>query len=575
MFLRIFYSFFCLLAVVINNTYSQNLDTSLLNDYFQSLDQREEAMGSIAIAKNGKLIYTRAIGFQYQAGDTLIPANTDTHYRIWSITKTYTATMIFQLIDEGQLTLATSLDQFYPQIPNADKITIQHLLGHRSGIPDFIHKDLSKIEEPITSQTRIDLLSSYTPDFVPDERWDYSNSNYVLLGYIIEKLDQSTYETALFNRIITKIGAKHTYFSENNLNYLSNKAYSYRFYGKWEAVDEGDFSGAFPGPAGGIIATPSDMIKFIEALFTGLLITKRSLDQMLAIEDPYKLGIMETYFDEEIGYGHTGGYIATESSLFYYPADSLTIAFCTNGIVIRKEEILDNVLKIYHSLPFGISKNRWKILGVVLLFLGLFQFLFKDLKTTENQLKIGFGVFILFWASVFVAYMLSGDYDFGREGITKLNKFYMPSATFMATMQFVISFLILFFIKRGYHICQQLKISFLPFLLLALMPISMVVSTLFPFPNSYFSLFANLIILTGLSPLLAILLWRDKKLIKLRILAGFCFILIIVALGLIMSRSVIPAFVHENFGWLQSGLYLGLTLWIGGIAILMSGAKEK
>ena len=101
------------------------------------LAEKNKGMGSLTVAKDGNVLYSHSFGYSYVSGTEKKPATAATKYRIASITKTYTAVMVFQLVEEGKLKLSDTLDRFFPQIPNAKKITIAHMLGHRSGIPDM------------------------------------------------------------------------------------------------------------------------------------------------------------------------------------------------------------------------------------------------------------------------------------------------------------------------------------------------------------------------------------------------------------------------------------------------------
>ena len=94
-------------------------------------------MGSLIIAKDGAVLYIRAIGYSQINGTEKKPLTAANRYRISSITKMLTAAMIFQLVEEGKLKLTDTLDKFFPQVPNANKITIAHILAHRSGIRDM------------------------------------------------------------------------------------------------------------------------------------------------------------------------------------------------------------------------------------------------------------------------------------------------------------------------------------------------------------------------------------------------------------------------------------------------------
>jgi D-alanyl-D-alanine carboxypeptidase len=108
-------------------SYAQTLDKAKLDQFFDRLAEKNQAMGSLTVAKDGKVLYSRAIGYSQINGSERKPATTATRYRIGSITKMFTAAMIFQLVEEGKLKLSDTLDKFFPQIPNAGKITIAQI----------------------------------------------------------------------------------------------------------------------------------------------------------------------------------------------------------------------------------------------------------------------------------------------------------------------------------------------------------------------------------------------------------------------------------------------------------------
>jgi len=105
-------------------------------------------MGSFIISKNGKPVYQNIIGNSQIEGDKKVTATAETQYRIGSITKTFTAVMIFQLIEEKKLTLDTKLSNFFPEMPNATQITIANLLNHSSGLADHVNENRQWIADP-------------------------------------------------------------------------------------------------------------------------------------------------------------------------------------------------------------------------------------------------------------------------------------------------------------------------------------------------------------------------------------------------------------------------------------------
>src|SRR6185369_1141140 len=118
--------------------YAQTPDKAKLDQFFDRLAEKNKAMGSLTIAKAGNVLYTRTIGYSQINGTEKKPLTAATRYRIGSITKMFTAAMILQLVEERTLKLTDTLDKFFPQVPNAQKITIAQILGHRSGVHDSL-----------------------------------------------------------------------------------------------------------------------------------------------------------------------------------------------------------------------------------------------------------------------------------------------------------------------------------------------------------------------------------------------------------------------------------------------------
>src|SRR5256712_8131982 len=157
--------------------YAQTLDKAKLDQFFDQLAEKNKAMGSLTIAKDGKVLYTRTIGYSQINGTEKKPLTAANRFRIGSITKMFTAAMILQLVEEGKLKLTDTLDKFFPQIPNAKKITIVQILSHRSGIPN-VRRDQAtwKPGEPVTKDEMLALIVKGTPESEPNTKNSYSNS---------------------------------------------------------------------------------------------------------------------------------------------------------------------------------------------------------------------------------------------------------------------------------------------------------------------------------------------------------------------------------------------------------------
>lgn len=342
-----------LTAISIGAVYSQQFNKPKLDSLFDLLAAKNKAMGSLTLSKNGKIVYSRAIGYSLISEQASLPSTEITKYRIGSISKMFTATMIFQLVEEGKVKLSSTLDTYFPVIPNAKQITISNLLNHRSGLHNFTDAPdyLTWMTQPKTQAEMLAIIAKNKVDFQPNEKAAYSNSNYVLLGYIIEKVSKKSYADNLSKRITSKIGLAHTHIgSKANAN--NNECFSYTFSSNWKQEPETDMS--IPGGAGALVSTPTDLTKFIEALFSFKLISSNSLLQMKTITDGYGMGMFQVPFYNRKAYGHTGGIDGFASTLTYFPEDSLAVAYCTNGQVYSMNDLLIGVLSIYFNINYSI-----------------------------------------------------------------------------------------------------------------------------------------------------------------------------------------------------------------------------
>jgi CubicO group peptidase (beta-lactamase class C family) len=334
----------------------QTLDKAKLDQFFDRLAEKNKAMGSLVIAKDDKVLYARAIGYGQINGAEKKPLTASNRFRIGSITKMFTATMILQLVEEGKLELTDTLDQFFPQVPNAGKITIAQILAHRSGIPN-VRRDRESQPNvsttPITKDEMLALIVKGTPDFEPDTRHRYSNSGYFLLGLIIEKLTGKPYEEVLKERITSKIGLADTYTATGNIDVNKNESLTYIHFGRdWKQVRETHPSILFGG--GQIISTPNDLAKFIKALFDGKLVSKESLDQMKTMRDGDGFGMEPFTFAGKTFYGHAGGGDNYGAWLAYEPEEKLAVAYATNAKIYPVVNIVRGVVDIYYKRPFTI-----------------------------------------------------------------------------------------------------------------------------------------------------------------------------------------------------------------------------
>jgi D-alanyl-D-alanine carboxypeptidase len=345
----------CLLLGSLGNAFSQNKDFTKLNQYLDSLESYDRFMGTVLLAHQGKPVFERSVGFSdLEKGQR---ANPHTHYRIGSITKMYTAVLVFQAIESGKLSLDTPLSDFYPQIPNASKITVSMMLQHRSGIFNFTDRldyDFFR-SKPLTEAQILEMIIAAGSVFEPDTKAAYSNSNFVLLTFILEKIEGQSYSSLLDSRILKPLGLKDTYVFEP-IDPAKNEARSYLYQGGWKVDRDADPS--VPSGAGNLTSNAQDLDVFIRGLFAGQLISTQSLDSMKAINQGFGRAMFSFPYFEKKSFGHTGGIDGFRSFLAYFPEEELTVTVLSNALNFNNNDLLLAMLDSYFGREWALPKFK-------------------------------------------------------------------------------------------------------------------------------------------------------------------------------------------------------------------------
>lgn len=344
---------------------AQTFDIAKMDQYFDEVTKHHRSMGSLAITKDGKVIYERAIGLADVKQSR--EANSETHYRIGSISKPFTAAIILQMIEEGQLTLSTKLGEYYAQFPNADRITIEHLLQHRSGLFNFTsapdYRDWMD-DDQVSKEILMAKLLSYDAEFEPGTRMSYCNTGYVLLSWIAEQIDGSPFSQIFDTRIAQPLALEHTYYG-GKIGSKENEARSYTSGDGWEATSESNM--IIPTGAGAIVSTPKDINTFWRALFDYKVINEASVNRMKTMNDGYGFGLVKMPFYDKTGFGHGGNIDGFNSSSGHFIADDLSVTYLSNGTDLNINDIMIAVLSIYFEREFEIPDLEKIMLDMKLL----------------------------------------------------------------------------------------------------------------------------------------------------------------------------------------------------------------
>lgn len=252
---------------------AQEIDKMLTSIY------KVDAPGAaVIVTKNDKPIFRKGYGMaDLELGVKIEP---DMIFRIGSITKQFTAVAILMLAEQGKLSLNDELTKFLPDFPTHEhKITVEHLLVHTSGIKSYtgMPEWMPLMRKDLTLQELIDIFKKQPPDFAPDERWDYNNSAYVLLGAIIEKVSGMSYADFVQKNIFDALGMKHSSYGS------ASRVIPRRIPG-YEKGNEGYQNAAYlsmtqPYAAGSLLSSVDDLALWDAALYTNKLVKQESLQR--------------------------------------------------------------------------------------------------------------------------------------------------------------------------------------------------------------------------------------------------------------------------------------------------------
>jgi CubicO group peptidase (beta-lactamase class C family) len=258
-------------------------------------------------------------------------------------------------LEEKKLNLDQTIETYFPIIKNAEKITIKHLLTHRSGIHNFTDdKDyLTWNTQPRTEKEMVDIVAKAGSDFEPGTKAEYSNSNFVLLSYILEKTFHQSYADLLQKYIVQPVGLTNTRFG-GKINPEKGDCKSYSFLGKWNVEPVTDMS--VPTGAGGIVSTPVDLVKFSDALFGGKLEKPETLEMMKTMEDNFGMGLFKIPFYDKMAYGHTGGIDGFSSVFTWFSDGNISYALTSNGTNFNSNTISIAVLSAVYGKTYDIPE---------------------------------------------------------------------------------------------------------------------------------------------------------------------------------------------------------------------------
>lgn len=338
----------CTKSIPTDNKLSMQVD-----ELFTSTDNLSQFSGTILIAQKGEIVFEKSYG--YKNAEAREKNTNNSIYRIFSITKTFTATVILQLQQEGKLSLDDKLSKFYPNFPKADSITIKNLLGHTSGIRNEVDA-----EKTIDETTFIKHISNEPLDFAPGTAWNYSNSNYYILGYIIKHVTGQDYEKEITQRILTPLHMQHTGFDFKNLKDV-NATIGYEFQSANSFSPAVRFKTDHPFAAGAMYSTAEDLFKFSEALKNNTLLSAATSEQVRVPQQgsTYGLGFELGSIVGNAQVGHTGGGPGYRTGVYRFLDTDITVVVLCNSESSSVDAIADKIFHIVNNKPYSkLLKER-------------------------------------------------------------------------------------------------------------------------------------------------------------------------------------------------------------------------
>jgi CubicO group peptidase (beta-lactamase class C family) len=297
------------------------------------LTERESFTGAVLVARNGEVLFSQGYGLADR--DKNLPNTPQTKYRLGSITKQFTAMAILMLQAQAKLNVQDPICRYIPECPPAwQAITTHHLLTHTSGIPNFTgFRDYQATKAtPSPPAQTIARFRNEPLDFQPGKRWNYSNSGYILLGYIIEQASGQSYEAFLQANIFAPLHMKATGYDHNDGSLAVG--YTGR-HGLWRKAETIDMS--IPYAAGGLYSTVEDLFRWDQALYTEQLVPQEMLDLMFT---PYAkmpgIGLSYGYgwsvgeMNNHQAVAHGGGIEGFVTEIRRYIEDQVTIIILSN-----------------------------------------------------------------------------------------------------------------------------------------------------------------------------------------------------------------------------------------------------
>jgi CubicO group peptidase (beta-lactamase class C family) len=351
--------FFLLLSVVIVAA-AQDINVRL-DEIAKTRADAKQFMGSVLIAKGDQLLFEKSYGSADMQWN--VPNSKESIFRIGSVTKQFTAACILLLEEQGKLKTDDLVSKYVPNTPPAwANITIYHLLTHTSGIPNFTSfPEYEQFQtQPATPEKLVAFFRDKPLEFEPGSKWNYSNSGYEVLGYVIEKVTGQTYQQFLDEKVFKFLNMTDSGYDSNS-RIIAHHAYGYTP-GPRGIAPAGYVDMTVPYAAGALYSTPGDLLKWERGLFSGRLLKPASLQKMTTpFKNDYACGLSIADVNGRKRIEHGGGIQGFNAELVYWPDEQMTVIVLANLNGSAASDIAADLAATVHGEKVTLPSERKEI----------------------------------------------------------------------------------------------------------------------------------------------------------------------------------------------------------------------
>ena len=334
-------------------------DADKINELMTVYTKQYKFNGTVLVVNKGKVVFSKGYGFKNAKDTTYDDINTI--YQLGSVTKQFTAAIILQLQEQKKLSVQDKVSKFFPDYPQGDKITIEHLLTHTSGIYNYTNDGrfmAGSATKPANRDMMMALFKDKPLDFEPGSKWSYSNSGYSLLGYIIEKVTGKPYEQEVRERIFKPLNMTHSGFDFTHLN-NKDKATGYTTYTEGIKLPAGIVDSSVSYAAGAIYSTVNDLWEWHKGLLSNKVLKAASQDKAYTpVKNHYGYGwTIDSLYSKRV-LEHGGGIFGFNTNIARVTGDDLCIVILANMNTAAIGPINRSILAILYNQPYELPKEK-------------------------------------------------------------------------------------------------------------------------------------------------------------------------------------------------------------------------